>query len=113
MMEEAEHNVDTKRKTVNKNKEKLESVKATFISAIVGTLASLPISLTHFTNSHELTVSTAITVITCALYGATYRYTIRRDFDDFHLKTGTSAAFGIVKGTSTNYKRCLFRPIYG
>ncbi|KAK9076626.1 hypothetical protein SSX86_004960 [Deinandra increscens subsp. villosa] len=93
---EAERNPMKKKK-----KEKLESVKAASISAIVGTLASLPLSITHVTNTHDLTVSVAITIITCALYGATYRYTIRRDLDDFHLKTGTSAAFGIVKGVAT------------
>ncbi|KVH95284.1 hypothetical protein Ccrd_002651 [Cynara cardunculus var. scolymus] len=98
MVEEAE---DGERKAMNKNKEKLESVKAASISAIVGTLASLPISLTHDTNAFQLTVSTAITIITCALYGATFRYAVRRDMDDFHLKTGTSAAFGIVKGVAT------------
>ncbi|GJR12668.1 hypothetical protein Tco_0795320 [Tanacetum coccineum] len=92
---------ETESKTMNKNKEKLESVKAAVISAIVGTLASLPISLIRYTNSYELIVSTAIVVVTCALYGATYRYTIRRDFEDFHLKNGTSAAFGIVKGVAT------------
>ncbi|XP_071696149.1 uncharacterized protein [Rutidosis leptorrhynchoides] len=88
-------------KNINKNKEKLESVKAAIVSAIVGTLASLPVSLTHFTDSYGLTVSTAITVISCVLYGAIYRYIIRRDLDDFHLKTGTAAAFGIVKGMAT------------
>nr|XP_043607510.1 uncharacterized protein LOC122579403 [Erigeron canadensis] len=91
----------TESKTVNINEEKLESIKAASISAVVGTLASLPISLTHFTNSHQLTVSTSIAIITCALYGATYRYTIRKDLNDFHLKNGTSAAFGIVKGVAT------------
>ncbi|XP_076915692.1 uncharacterized protein LOC143575132 [Bidens hawaiensis] len=85
----------------NPTKEKLESVKAACISAIVGTLTSLPISLTHVTDTYDLTVSTAIIIVTCALYGATYRYIIRRDVDDFHLKTGASAAFGIVKGVAT------------
>ncbi|KAI3727794.1 hypothetical protein L6452_16414 [Arctium lappa] len=102
MMEEAEYGaMVTERKAMNKNKEKLESVKAATISAIVGTLASLPISLTHENDAFELTVSTAITIIACALYGATFRYAVRRDLDDFHLKTGTSAAFGIVKGVAT------------
>ncbi|KAJ9549677.1 hypothetical protein OSB04_022220 [Centaurea solstitialis] len=91
----------TERKAMNKSKEKLESVKAALIAAIVGTLASLPISLIHKTNAFELTVSTASTMIACALYGATFRYVVRRDLDDFHLKTGTSAAFGIVKGVAT------------
>ncbi|XP_023770213.1 uncharacterized protein LOC111918818 [Lactuca sativa] len=87
--------------TIYKNKEKLESVKAALISGIVGTLASFPISLTHVTNSYELIVSTAITISICALYGATFRYAVRRDLDDFHLKIGTCAAFGIVKGLAT------------
>ncbi|MFS7942107.1 hypothetical protein Hanom_Chr06g00484191 [Helianthus anomalus] len=85
----------------NPIEEKLESVKAASISAIVGTLASLPFALSHVTNMYDLTVSSAIFIITCALYGATYRYIIRRDLDDAHLKTGTSAAFGIVKGVAT------------
>ncbi|KAI3501481.1 hypothetical protein L1887_29350 [Cichorium endivia] len=89
------------RKTTYKNKEKIESIKAALISAIVGTLASLPISVTHVTNAYELTVSTAITISACALYGATFRYAVRRDLDDYHLKIGTSAAFGIVKGLAT------------
>ncbi|KAD5316840.1 hypothetical protein E3N88_16786 [Mikania micrantha] len=92
---------ETERNPLKKKKEKLESVKAASISAIVGTLASLPFSLTHVTSTYDLTVSTTITIITCALYGATYRYTVRRDLDDFHLKTGTCAAFGIVKGVAT------------
>ncbi|KAL8207871.1 hypothetical protein R6Q57_007283 [Mikania cordata] len=92
---------ETERNPLNKKKERVESVKAASISAIVGTLASLPFSLTHVTSTYDLTVSTTITIITCALYGATYRYTVRRDLDDFHLKTGTCAAFGIVKGVAT------------
>ncbi|XP_076881398.1 uncharacterized protein LOC143529505 [Bidens hawaiensis] len=81
----------------NPMKEKLESVKAACISAMVGTLASLPISLTHVIDTYDLTVSTAIIIVTCALYGATYRYIIRRDVDDFHLKTGASAALALSK----------------
>ncbi|KAI7736974.1 hypothetical protein M8C21_027250 [Ambrosia artemisiifolia] len=85
----------------NPIEEKLESVKAAGISSVVGTLASLPFALIHVTNSYDTTVSSAIFMVTCALYGATYRYIIRRDLDDFHLKTGTCAAFGIVKGVAT------------
>ncbi|KAJ0565208.1 hypothetical protein HanIR_Chr06g0260061 [Helianthus annuus] len=97
MMDEAQIG-ETER---NPMEEKLESVKAASISAIVGTLASLPFALSHVTNMYDLTVSSAIFIITCALYGATYRYIIRRDLDDVHLKNGTSAAFGIVKGVAT------------
>ncbi|XP_022738439.1 uncharacterized protein LOC111291114 isoform X3 [Durio zibethinus] len=57
------------------DKERLESIKAALISALVGTLAGLPISFTQVS--------------------------VRRDLDNFQLKTGTSAAFGFVKGLGT------------
>ncbi|GKV04003.1 hypothetical protein SLEP1_g16222 [Rubroshorea leprosula] len=86
---------------IDKDKERWESVKAAFISAVIGTLASLPISFTQVTNSTELILPIAITSISCALFGVTFRYTVRRDLDNIQLKTGTSAAFGVVKGLAT------------
>lgn len=84
---------------LDREEERLESIKAASISAIVGTLAGLPIFLTQATNTSQLVLPTAITLISCALFGVTFRYTIRRDLDNTQLKTGTSAAFGFVKGT--------------
>lgn len=84
---------------LDRDEAKLESVKAATISAIVGTLAGLPIFLTQATSTSQLVLPAAICFISCALFGVTYRYTIRRDLDDIHLKTGTAAAFGFVKGT--------------
>ncbi|KAK4421469.1 hypothetical protein Salat_2097500 [Sesamum alatum] len=81
-----------------KDKERLESVKAASISAGIGTLAELPISLTHVTSNSELILPLAITFVSCALFGVTFRYAIRRDLDNFQLKSGTSAAFGFVRG---------------
>lgn len=83
----------------NKDKERLQSVKAALISAVVGTLAELPISLSRVTSNSELILPLAITFASCALFGVTFRYAIRRDLDNFQLKSGTSAAFGFVKGT--------------
>ncbi|PON73560.1 homer protein [Parasponia andersonii] len=83
---------------INKDEERLESVKAASISAIVGTFAGLPISLTQVSSSSQLILPVAITFVSCALFGVTYRYTIRRDLDDAHLKSGAWAAFGVVKG---------------
>ncbi|PON92815.1 homer protein [Trema orientale] len=83
---------------IDKDEERLESVKAASISAIVGTLAGLPISLTQVSSSSQLILPVAITFVSCALFGVTYRYTIRRDLDDVHLKSGAWAAFGVVKG---------------
>ncbi|GJX86451.1 hypothetical protein Tco_0337225 [Tanacetum coccineum] len=92
---------ETEREALYKNKERLESVKAASVSAIVGTLAALPISLAQVTDTSQLILPSAITLISCALFGVTFRYAVRRDVDNFQLKTGTSAAFGFVKGLAT------------
>lgn len=86
---------------VDKDEERLESIKAALISALVGTLAGFPISFTRVTSSSQLILPVAITFVSCALFGVTFRYTIRRDLDNVQLKTGTSAAFGFVKGLAT------------
>uniref|UniRef100_A0A2N9FZC2 Homer protein n=1 Tax=Fagus sylvatica TaxID=28930 RepID=A0A2N9FZC2_FAGSY len=83
---------------IDRNEEKVESIKAAVISGLVGTLAGLPISFTQVTSSSQLILPLAINFVSCALFGVTFRYTIRRDLDNIHLKTGTSAAFGFVKG---------------
>ncbi|KVH44675.1 uncharacterized protein LOC112504160 [Cynara cardunculus var. scolymus] len=113
LVEEAERSLDvgvgdrdatmteTEREAMYKNKERFESVKAASVSAIVGTLASLPISLSQVTETSQLILPSVITLISCALFGVTFRYAVRRDFDNFQLKTGTSAAFGFVKGLAT------------
>ena len=112
MVEEAKHslgiNVDgiedgdaflkKENEEIDRNEERVESIKATLISALVGTLAGLPISLTQATSSSELILPLTINFISCALFGITFRCTIRRDLDNIQLKTGTSATFGFVKG---------------
>ncbi|CAI9093397.1 OLC1v1028895C1 [Oldenlandia corymbosa var. corymbosa] len=88
---------------INKDEERVESVTAAIVSAVVGTLAGLPLALTRATtgNVNDLIVPLGITFVSCALYGVTFRYAVRRDLDNFHLKSGTSAAFGIVKALAT------------
>ncbi|CAN6485048.1 unnamed protein product [Victoria cruziana] len=83
---------------IDREAERLESVKASSISAVVGTFAGLPITLAQANSSDELLLRVAVTFISCALFGVTFRYTLRRDLDNIQLKTGTSAAFGFVKG---------------
>ncbi|KAL6004406.1 hypothetical protein ACLOJK_004959 [Asimina triloba] len=78
--------------------ERVESIKAAAVSALVGTLAGVPISLSQATSSAELILHLTIIFISCALFGVTFRYTIRRDLDNIQLKTGTSAAFAFTKG---------------
>ncbi|KAI3952696.1 hypothetical protein MKX01_013658 [Papaver californicum] len=94
VLEEKEENVVE----IDKNTERLESVKAASVSAVIGTLAAIPISLTPVTGITELILPLGITFVSCALFGVTFRYTIRRDLDDSHLKSGISAAFACVKG---------------
>ncbi|RVW91618.1 hypothetical protein CK203_024215 [Vitis vinifera] len=93
--------LETESKEIKKEEERLESVKAALVSAIVGTFAGLPIFLTQVTSSSQLLLPLAINFVSCALFGITFRYTIRRDLDNIQLKTGTSAAFGFVKGLAT------------
>ncbi|KAL3834904.1 hypothetical protein ACJIZ3_009640 [Penstemon smallii] len=110
MLEEAERSLtyqssntlpETKSEVLNKNEEKVESIKAALIAAVIGTLVELPISLTRATtNSQSLILPLAVTFISCALFGATFRYTIRKDLDNVHLKSGTSAAFGFCSDFS-------------
>lgn len=82
----------------DKEKERLESIKAAFISAMVGTLAGIPISFSQPSSSAQLILHLAAIFFSCALFGVTFRYTIRRDLDNIQLKTGTAAAFSFVKG---------------
>ncbi|KAI6706983.1 hypothetical protein NL676_009945 [Syzygium grande] len=83
---------------INREEERWESVKAASVSALVGTLAGLPLSLTQVAAVSQLVLPLGIDFISCALFGITFRYAIRRDLDNIQLKTGTSAAFGFVRG---------------
>lgn len=104
MVEEAERVLNTggtemqSAEEIDKNQERKESIKAALISASIGSLASLPISLAQVDNISKLVLPFAITFVSCALFGVTFRYAMRRDLDNYQLKTGTAAAFGFVKG---------------
>ncbi|XP_042396231.1 uncharacterized protein LOC121986385 isoform X2 [Zingiber officinale] len=82
---------------IDKDRERLESAKAALISAVTGTLTSIPISLYQATSYPELITHLAVVSISCALFGVTFRYTVRGDLDNFQLKTGACAAFGVIK----------------
>ncbi|XP_073133137.1 uncharacterized protein [Henckelia pumila] len=107
MVEEAERSLaeqkkvdstETESEVTDKDKDRLESAKAASIAALIGVLAQLPVSLTRAGSTPQLILPLAITFVSCALFGVTFRYAVRRDSDDFHLKSGTVAAFGLVKG---------------
>lgn len=103
MVEEAERSLtmatEKEGNAINRDEERWESVKAASISALVGTLAALPIYLTKVPAGPELLLQLGVTFASCALFGVTFRYAVRRDLDNIQLKTGPPAAFAFVKGT--------------
>ncbi|KAL7123591.1 hypothetical protein ACP275_01G114500 [Erythranthe tilingii] len=98
MVEEAERSLTVTATDSSSSSERFQSVKAATVSAVIGTLVQIPISLTRVTTYSQLILPLSITFVTCALFGVTFRYAIRRDLDNFQLKSGTSAAFAFVKG---------------
>ncbi|RWW51136.1 hypothetical protein BHE74_00042535 [Ensete ventricosum] len=94
------NNSDTVLEDINREKERLESAKAAVVSSVAGTLASVPIYLYQATSVPQLILDLAVISISCALFGVTFRYTVRQDLDNLQLKTGTCAAFGLIKGLS-------------
>ena len=81
--------------------ERIESGKAAAISGAVGTLASIPVALTLVGDNNtlvETAVSLAGVLVSCFLFGLTYRYIVRRDLENTNLKAGAVAAFGLVRG---------------
>jgi len=83
---------------IDEDSERLESVKAAAVSSIVGVLASLPISFYEVQDLPQLFLRSSIVFISCALFGVTFRYAVRRDLDNIQLKTGAPAAFAFVRG---------------
>ena len=81
--------------------ERIESGKAAAISGAVGTLATIPVALTMVGDNGRL-VETALSLagvlVSCFLFGLTYRYIVRRDLGNTNLKAGAVAAFGLVRG---------------
>ncbi|CAN0908914.1 hypothetical protein LINGRAHAP2_LOCUS25541 [Linum grandiflorum] len=98
MVEEAEKSLSAGNGATEKDLERVESIKAAGVSAIIGSLAVIPVSLNGITSYDQLLLPITATFISCALFGVTFRYAVRRDLDNFQLKTGTYAAFGFVKG---------------
>uniref|UniRef100_A0ACD5YDW7 Uncharacterized protein n=1 Tax=Avena sativa TaxID=4498 RepID=A0ACD5YDW7_AVESA len=83
---------------IDKDSERLESVKAAAISSVIGVLASLPISSYEVHSLPQLLFRSSVVLVSCALFGVTFRYAVRRDLDNIQLKTGAAAAFAVVRG---------------
>ncbi|GAQ82004.1 hypothetical protein KFL_000970300 [Klebsormidium nitens] len=86
---------------VDEDKERIESGKAAAIAVATGLAASLPVVLAGRgpeSSLVSLVVSEGAILATCALFGVCYRYMIRRDTQNTHLKGGVVAAFGLTRG---------------
>lgn len=88
---------------VDEDGERKESVKAAAVSSLVGVLASLPISFYEVESLPQLFLQSSIVFISCALFGVTFRYAVRRDLDNIQLKTGAPAAFAFVRGKTRHH----------
>ncbi|XP_051136874.1 uncharacterized protein LOC127255404 isoform X1 [Andrographis paniculata] len=82
---------------INQDSERVKSLKASFVSAVFGTLAEFPIALSRAARIPRIS-TLGITFISCVMFGVTFCYAIRQDLDNFQLKSGPSTAFGFVKG---------------
>lgn len=84
---------------VNEEVERVESGKAALVSATAGVAASLPFVLAESGNVTAGTVfSAAIAFVSCAVFGVTYRYVLRKDIGNTQLKAGCAAAFALARG---------------
>ncbi|CAM6093386.1 unnamed protein product [Calypogeia fissa] len=83
---------------IDEDLERVESGKAAAVSVLAGTMASIPFYL----SGEELGVGSLLSiggvVVSCALFGVTYRYIVRRDLGNIQLKSGAAAAFSVVRG---------------
>ncbi len=80
----------------------LVGLQAAAVSTLAGTLASLPFSLVVDGGWGLGTLlSQGGIVLSCLLFGVTYRYIIRRDLGNLQLKSGAVAGFGLVRGKKT------------
>ncbi|CAI5957943.1 unnamed protein product [Closterium sp. NIES-65] len=88
--------------TIDDDKERVESAKAATVAAVAGTVAGLPFLLSQRAQEGgtglSFLVAAAALAATCALFGVTYRYIVRKDMGNIHLKAGAVGAFGLARG---------------
>lgn len=84
---------------VDKESERIESGKAAVVAAVAGAVASLPFVLSERGVGFSSVFGVFGVLVSCGVFGVCYRYTVRRDLDNFQLKSGAAAAFALVAGT--------------
>lgn len=77
--------------------DRVESGKAAAAAMVGGAAAALPILLVQAEPGLSGALTLAASLATCALFGVTYRYAVRDDVGDSHLRGGVVAAFGLVR----------------
>ncbi|DBB15201.1 hypothetical protein WJX82_004677 [Trebouxia sp. C0006] len=86
--------------SIDQAAEKVESGKAAAIAGVAGGLASLPYILAAGHPPISAALSAAVCLVSCTLFGVTFRYAIRQDLQNLQLKGGVVAAFGLVRGSA-------------
>ncbi|CAI5467832.1 unnamed protein product [Closterium sp. Yama58-4] len=88
--------------SINEDKEREQSAKAAAVAAVAGTVAGLPFLLSQRAQEGgtglSFLVAAAALAATCALFGVTYRYIVRKDVGNIQLKAGAVGAFGLARG---------------
>ncbi|KFK28974.1 hypothetical protein AALP_AA7G072200 [Arabis alpina] len=116
MVEEAERSLSLagiaeKNYSIDKDKKRLESVKAGAIAAAVGTIAELPFALSQVSSIEQLLLPLGVAFASCALFGVTLRYAVRRDLDDSRLKSGAVTFLYLVISLNIMSKTFAFEMV--
>lgn len=82
--------------TIDETAEKMESGKAAAIAGAGGAALATPLVLSQGGD----VVSLGFVALSCAVFGVTYRYAVRRDLGNNELKGGVVGAFGLARGLS-------------
>lgn len=77
--------------------DRAESGKAAALAAAGGLAGALPLLLSSSSVGVQGLLSLAASLAACLLFGVTYRYAVRQDATNMHLRGGVVAAFGLVK----------------
>ncbi|KAF6255576.1 hypothetical protein COO60DRAFT_199711 [Scenedesmus sp. NREL 46B-D3] len=84
-------------RAVGQDGDRVESGKAAALAAAGGLAGSLPFLLSASTPGLQGILSLGASLAACLLFGVTYRYAVREDAANMHLRGGAVAAFGLVK----------------
>jgi len=76
--------------------EKMESAKAAAVGGGGGGALAAPLLVSQGGGL----LSVAFAALSCAVFGVTYRYAVRRDVENSELKGGVVGAFGLARGLS-------------